>query len=67
MLTHNEIKLCSSLNLPATKYLTLKTVLLSSADHSYAIKQEAGGGGLNRNSLDNIKRYLTSAGWLGAY
>lgn len=80
MLTHNEMKLCSSLNLPATQYITLKTVLLSSADHSYAIRQDTpggegksnvsrigGGGGVNRH-IDSIKQYLTSAGWLaGAY
>lgn len=40
MLSQNEIKLCSSLNMQATRYITLKTVLLSGSDHSYAIKQE---------------------------
>lgn len=40
MLSPHEIRLCSSLNLPPTRFITLKTVLLSGSDHSYAIKQE---------------------------
>lgn len=58
MLSPSELKLCSSLSLPATRYITLKTVLLSGSDHSYAIKQEpeakgvlgGGGGGGNTGS-----------------
>lgn len=43
LLSSSEIKLCSNLNMPATRFITLKTVLLSGGgDHSYAIKQEPG-------------------------
>lgn len=74
MLSMNEIRLCSSLNLPPTRYITLKTVLLSGSDHSYAIKQEpsemvkgvlgAGSNNANSSHIDSIKKYLTKAGWL---
>lgn len=78
MLSHNEIKLCSSLNLPPTRYITLKTVLLSGSDHSYAIKQEpptasggdagkgagVGAGAAGSSHIESIKKYLTKAGWL---
>lgn len=71
LLSQNEIKLCSSLNMPATKFITLKTVLLSGGgDHSYAIKPEqlaltAGAAGAQNSShIDSIKRYLNKAGWL---
>lgn len=76
LLSQSELKLCTSLNLPATKYITLKTVLLSGADHSYAIKQEPppvvksvmmghnNGTGMNGGShIESIRKFLTKAGW----
>ena len=74
LLSQTEIKLCNSLNMPATRFITLKTVLLSGGgDHSYAIKPEqagtttttaTGAQGGSQSHIDSIKRYLNKAGWL---
>ncbi|XP_049276765.1 transcriptional adapter 2B isoform X2 [Anopheles funestus] len=55
LLTSNEIQLCSSLNMPVTRYLTLKTVLLSrpALDHN-----------MNSVAESIVKKYLVSRGWL---
>uniref|UniRef100_A0A182SUL2 SWIRM domain-containing protein n=1 Tax=Anopheles maculatus TaxID=74869 RepID=A0A182SUL2_9DIPT len=55
LLTSNEIQLCSSLNMPVTRYLTLKTVLLSrpALDHN-----------INSVAESIVKKYLVSRGWL---
>uniref|UniRef100_A0A182R096 Transcriptional adapter n=1 Tax=Anopheles farauti TaxID=69004 RepID=A0A182R096_9DIPT len=55
LLTSNEIQLCSSLNMPVTRYLTLKTVLLSrpTLDHN-----------INSVAESIVKKYLVSRGWL---
>lgn len=46
-------QLCSNLNLPATRYITLKTVMLSGAPTN------------NNSTMENtIKKYLTKSGWL---
>jgi transcriptional adapter 2-beta len=53
LLTFNEHQLCSSLNLPPTRYITIKTVLLSNS---------------KINDMDpvekRIKKHLIQAGWL---
>lgn len=54
LLTTNEIQLCSSLNLPPTQYITLKTVLLSGAPITSSSS-------IIENS---IRKYLINAGWL---
>lgn len=68
MLSQNEIKLCSNMNMAPTRFITLKTVLLSGSDHSYAIKKEPQGGtdsaAINSSHIHCIKKYLTKAGWL---
>ena len=51
-----SLQLCSNLNLPATHYLTLKTVLLSGANIPDP----------NSSIVSSVKRYLTKAGWLQA-
>lgn len=80
VLSNSEIKLCLNLNMPPTRYITLKTVLLSGSDHSYAIKKEPSGGypkslggdggseasATNSSHIQCIKKYLTKAGWLAA-
>lgn len=53
LLSSNEIKLCSKLNLPATRYITLKTVLLSGAQCQ-----------INSTAENCIKKYLIQSGWL---
>uniref|UniRef100_A0A182IYU4 Transcriptional adapter n=1 Tax=Anopheles atroparvus TaxID=41427 RepID=A0A182IYU4_ANOAO len=55
LLTINEIQLCSSLNMPVTRYLTLKTVLLSrpALDHS-----------IHSVAENIVQKYLVSSGWL---
>ncbi|XP_058057669.1 transcriptional adapter 2B isoform X1 [Anopheles bellator] len=55
LLTSNEIQLCSSLNMPVTKYLSLKTVLLSRSalEHS-----------LNSVAESIVKKHLVNSGWL---
>ncbi|XP_061503217.1 transcriptional adapter 2B isoform X2 [Anopheles gambiae] len=55
LLTSNEIQLCSTLNMPVTRYLTLKTVLLSrpALDHN-----------INSVAESIVKKYLVSRGWL---
>lgn len=56
LLSSNEIKLCTSLNLPPTRYITLKTVLLSGASlNNIPTPQE-----------NFIKKYLMRAGWLSS-
>lgn len=69
-MSQTELKLCNSMEMAATTYITLKTVLLSGGgDHSYAIKPEqaalaggaAGGGG---TQVDSVKRFMKKAGWL---
>uniref|UniRef100_A0A182JNW8 receptor protein-tyrosine kinase n=1 Tax=Anopheles christyi TaxID=43041 RepID=A0A182JNW8_9DIPT len=55
LLTSNEIQLCSTLNMPVTRYLTLKTVLLSrpALDHN-----------INSVAESIVKKYLVGRGWL---
>lgn len=55
LLTSNELQLCSSLNLPVTRYLSLKTVLLGrpSLDH-----------GISSVAETMVKKYLIRSGWL---
>ncbi len=53
LLSSNEIQLCSKLNLPATRYITLKTVLLSGAQCQ-----------INSAAENCIKKYLIQSGWL---
>lgn len=55
LLSSNEIKLCTSLNLPPTRYITLKTVLLSGASLNTPTPQE-----------NFVKKYLMKAGWLSS-
>lgn len=55
LLSSNEIQLCSSLNLPPTRYITLKTILLSGVPIS-----------VNNSSTEaSIRKYLIKGGWLG--
>lgn len=53
LLSSNEIRLCTKLNLPATRYITLKTVLLSGAQCQ-----------INSAAENCIKKYLVQSGWL---
>ncbi|XP_055540125.1 transcriptional adapter 2B isoform X1 [Wyeomyia smithii] len=55
LLTSNELQLCNSLNLPVTRYLSLKTVLLSRPllDH-----------GISSVAESMVKKYLIKSGWL---
>lgn len=53
LLSSNEIQLCSKFNLPATRYITLKTVLLSGAQCQ-----------INSAAENYIKKYLIQSGWL---
>lgn len=53
LLSSNELRLCTKLNLPATRYITLKTVLLSGAHCQ-----------INSAAENYIKKYLIQSGWL---
>jgi transcriptional adapter 2-beta len=53
LLSFNEVQLCSSLNLPPSKYLTIKTVLLSNAKIVEMDPMEK-----------KIRKHLIQAGWL---
>lgn len=53
LLTHTESKICSSMNLLPTKYLTIKTVLLSNPNITEIEPSEK-----------IIKQHLISAGWI---
>ncbi|GAB0087645.1 Transcriptional adapter [Sergentomyia squamirostris] len=56
LLSSNELKLCATLNLPPTRYITLKTVLLSGARSAIDIKV---------SPLEHcVREYLMKAGWL---
>lgn len=56
LLSTNELKLCATLNLPPTRYITLKTVLLSGARSAIDTKI---------SPLENcVREYLMKAGWL---
>ncbi|XP_053685745.1 transcriptional adapter 2B isoform X1 [Sabethes cyaneus] len=55
LLTSNELQLCSSLNLPVTRYLSLKTVLLGRPSLDHGISSVAEG---------MVKKYLIKSGWL---
>ncbi|XP_050101169.1 transcriptional adapter 2B isoform X1 [Anopheles aquasalis] len=55
LLTSNEIQLCSSLNMPVTRYLSLKTVLLSRPTLEH---------GLSSVAESIVKKHLVSSGWL---
>ncbi|XP_055678236.1 transcriptional adapter 2B isoform X2 [Lutzomyia longipalpis] len=56
LLSTNELKLCATLNLPPTRYITLKTVLLSGARNAIDTKV---------TPLENcVREYLMKAGWL---
>ncbi|XP_058467624.1 transcriptional adapter 2B-like isoform X1 [Malaya genurostris] len=55
LLTSNELQLCNSLNLPITRYISLKTVLLGrpSLDH-----------GMSSLAEGMVRKYLIKSGWL---
>lgn len=53
-------QLCSNLNIPATRYITLKTILLSGFVSS---SSSSGPAGYIEKATRN---FLTKAGWLGA-
>lgn len=55
LLTSNELQLCNSLNLPVTRYLSLKTVLLGRPALDHGISSVAEG---------MVKKYLIKSGWL---
>ncbi|XP_058839734.1 transcriptional adapter 2B-like [Topomyia yanbarensis] len=55
LLTSNELQLCNSLNLPVTRYLSLKTVLLGRPSLDHGISSVAEG---------MVKKYLIKSGWL---
>ncbi|XP_059610507.1 transcriptional adapter 2B isoform X1 [Phlebotomus argentipes] len=58
LLSSNELKLCATLNLPPTRYITLKTVLLSGASRAIDAKV---------SPLENcVREYLMKAGWLSS-
>ncbi|CAO1432361.1 unnamed protein product [Diamesa serratosioi] len=53
LLTFNEKQLCSSYNLPPTRFFTIKTVLLS-----------GGAQPTNDSAEKQIKKYLVKSGWM---
>lgn len=61
------IQLCTNLNLPATRYVTIKAVMLSGGlppsvtSLSNGATVSGGGGGAIESA---IKNFLTKAGWL---
>lgn len=59
LLTNNELKLCSNLNLPVTRYITLKTVFLSNG----ATGNEAQIANIS-NSEHTIRNHLIKSGWI---
>lgn len=55
LLSSNELQLCITLNLPPTKYITIKTILLSGAT---TVSNDP-------NYIENhVKKYLVNSGWL---
>ncbi|XP_055587074.1 transcriptional adapter 2B isoform X2 [Uranotaenia lowii] len=55
LLTSNELQLCNSLQMPITRYLSLKTVLLGRPSFDQGISTVA---------EDMVKKYLIKSGWL---